>query len=503
MQGLDLNRRLTLKDLVTRLRLKLSEPQPGTWGTVHYHFGDEDVEELTVSDVDEIFPDENPIQTVNELALILNESQDLVCRDLYDRDYAFFETEIRIPTAINTDTYILPGDFMAEESVFHFRGKDFCELEEATLRELKKLDAYGSYSYGYNNFYSNYEIRGNAGTVIYQDQICRNSEDTIYADDHDDDEPPFDPEKINYGDLVNNLSDGSVARVEGATNNSIKIDYLVNGKINKFLIGDVYQVVTASQPFEVLNVWPRIRTLKEDNVYSGDPNTVSVDFTRDVTRIRFNVVDLPSNVNMKRSRAYVGIQDGDGNRAATGVIFEPLEKQWNTAVIMGELEVDTEYYTEVVMRNEAPEEVYEEGDTIPEGSSVGDLKPVDEFIDTEIEINRVEIYENTGNNHLDLAYTRLPTPMTHADYVCEFPPYIMPALIAYAKVVAYQKKTGMPQVDENMYSEYNDQVSRIETFLRKRGPSGNKNMFTNPHTTTGRSVNNRWIAAGWTNEIYF
>ena len=147
-------------DLVTRLRMRLSEPHLGTWGVVDYEYNDEHNQE-----------------GVNELALMLNEAQEYLCRDLYDKSFAFFESQFQHPIIPKSDKYVMPSNFMAIESVFQRNGSDFSELTEANIKELLKNDAYGTYSYYNNNYlyngqwYTHYEIRGNAGTTVAEGQI--------------------------------------------------------------------------------------------------------------------------------------------------------------------------------------------------------------------------------------------------------------------------------------------------------------------------------------------
>ena len=61
----------------------------------------------------------------------------------------------------------------------------------------------------------------------------------------------------------------------------------------------------------------------------------------------------------------------------------------------------------------------------------------------------------------------------------------------------------MPRVDENLMSAFRLAVEDILHFLRTRGESGSKNMFTNPHSTGGNNVRPWGVYPGFTDTVLF
>jgi len=456
MQGFDTTRRLTLLDLVARLRMRLSEPHPGTWGTVEYSY------------------DESESQEINELMLMINEAQEYLCRDLYDRKFAFFETEFQHPAYPETTHYLLPPNFMAIESIFHHKGTDFSELNESHIKELQKYDAYGSYAYySYGDFYSHYEVRGNMGETLFEGQVplaASSSETDVSAiDDLASD--------VQVGDTVTNVTDGSVGEIIEKTANGFSVDALTGGRTDTFEPGDIFCIESQFHPYEQLHVWPKIRSVQEDSLYEGEAdNGWKLETPHNPTRLRFRVDTLPSDINAKTDRLFAVIQAaGETEASVSGVVNQELTREWNTVDVSGSLLGDTRYYASVVTND-----------------GTAKFTPA-----------RIELYESTGKDYLKVTYTRLPRPLQKPDDICEFPPYCSHAILAYARLLAYMKKTGMPQVDPNMLSDYKSKVEDIQMFLRKRGESGNShNMFTNPHSQS-QSFRHPWVYPGFTTDVRF
>ena len=269
MQGFGANRRLTLMDLVNRLALELSEPARGTWKDVTYQY------------------DLNNTQHLNELAWLINMAQDYTCRHLYDKSFAFFESEFQHPILPNANKYRLPENFIAMESVFHHRGQDFCEVMEANIKEYEKLDGYNGYigyggygTYPKDNFYSYYEVRGNIGTIVYQGQVASDamSHETVIVG-------TFDTAKILVGDTLYNEIDGSTGQIMEITNSRLEVDELSGGRSNTFEPGDAYHIESALQPYECMRVFPVVSKIQEMSLHNGKPDGWEVKFPRQVTRV--------------------------------------------------------------------------------------------------------------------------------------------------------------------------------------------------------------------------
>ena len=480
MQGFGDSRRLTLIDLVTRLRMRLSEPNVGTWGVVTYEF-DEEVD-----------GDGNLVnkQEVNELVLMLNEAQDFLCRDLYDREFAFFESEFRHPIIPMATQITLPPNFMAIESAFHYQNGEFTELEQAKIKHLLRYDEYGNSAYfSQGGYYLYYEVRGNMGETIHEEQIPiteESSEDTATYTMAMSDKTVF------VGDTVCNETDGSTGQIVEKHISTIVVDLLSGGRTNTFEPGDIYSIETAAQPYESLNLYPRLTSILENKLWEGLAGGWKVEYPRKPTRIRFRLNKIPEGINPETVRILLAVQkSGETEAAVSGVLSAELKQGWNDVFVSGELEGKEKYYVKCY---------------------TNDYNSIDETGHT-FTPDRVEVYQATGKDFLSIAYTRLPKPMGaydnagnfefHPNTVCEFPPYCAEALIAYARQLAYMKKSGMGSMHQGMLVEYKSHVEDILKFLRKRGESGNRhNMFTNTHTHSGGNKH-PYVLPGFTNDVRF
>ena len=441
---------MTGQDLLTRLRMLLSEPIAGTWGTVEYE-GEGETE----------------ADFVDELLLMINDAQVYTCRDIYDRGFAFFETKFRCPLITDTSYYTMPGDLLGIESVFQICGMERNQIENSRIKELQDTYPYGEYqTYARSNWYSYYELRGNGGSVILEGQAGEvpsgqtPDEFTVWG--------TFDTNTIAVGDTISNDIDGSSGRITEVHADRLIADYLAGGRTNSFEFGDIFRVHTRQQPFELLQVYPMLKSVKQTELYSGDPNGWEVKFTSNPTRVRFDIdlSTIPPEINPKKVRVFLAIQDADNNAVATGALMRALDKT-NTVDVTGELQRSTPYYVSVVTAD-----------------------------GTVIAPTSVRVLEADANNYLDITYTRLPTPI-QLDTICEFPPYLLTPIIAYAKMLAYMKKTGMPQVDDALYNEYTLEVEKNKDLLRRRGESGNTNIYMNPHTSGKTPYNQGYAGAGY------
>ena len=473
MQGFGDSRRLTLIDLVVRLRMRLSEPNAGTWGTVVYEFGD----------VDESGMPKNT-QEINELVIMLNEAQDYLCRDLYEKEFALFESTYRHPIVPHSDKYTLPPDFLATESVFHRKGRDFVELQEEKIKHLQRNDEYGNFTYFSNDgYYLYYEVRGNMGEDVYNGQVPL---DTPSSPNR----VPYTPgtENIYVGDIVINDTDKSSGRIMQIDANSIMVDMLVGGRSNTFEPGDMFLVETAAQPYEALNLYPKIKTVLEDNIHTGAPDNWMIKRTQKPTRINVRVDRIPETIDPSEARVFLVVQSSESSDPVVSGVFEgELIQGWNNVSVSGELSPNTPYYV-----------------TCATNDSEVSFKP-----------GRVEIFQATNKDYLDIAYTRLPRPMGsysrtgsgvfefNPEAVCEFPPYCAEAILAYARQLAYMKKSGVGMMNPGMLAEYMAHVEQITKVLKKRGESGNnKNMFTNSHAKSS-NARSGWVPPGFTTDVRF
>lgn len=476
-------RRLTLADMMVRLRMALSEPHSGTWGTVVYDI-DQDFD-ASATDFD-LTPEPDKY-VVNELALMLNDAVIYTVTDLYERGYAFPEVEYRVPVMQGMKSVVLPGDFMAMESVFHFCGPDRSQVEESSIKELEDMYPHG-YTYSSDKFFTYYEVRGNMGLEIVSGQLL--PENVLDYDDAL--QLPAEDARISVGDFVVNETDGSSARITDINGQILELSELVGGRTNTFESLDFYSVQSAAQPFERLHLWPELERVSESKVYEGVASGWVLNEWVSPTRLSFLLDEIPPSINPRKARVYVSIHydtTPDANsptfrRIAGGGLFEALQKGWNEVMLLTEedFEPNTQYYVSVMTND------------YDASAETGTL----------FDVSRIEVSESSSDNFLKNTYTRLPLPMLKPETMCELPPYLVNAAIECAKVFAYQKKSGQPQFDPGMLSGYEMWVGKGLRFLRKRGPSGNANVFRNPH---GMRSNRRFygfsIPKGFTNRVYF
>lgn len=481
-------RRQTLSDLMVRLRMALSEPHSGSWGTVIYDVDKDFNADVTDFDLNET-PDPDKY-SVNELALMLNDAQVYTVMYLYDRGYAFPEVTHRVPVYQGMRTVVLPGDFMAMESVFHHCGKDRHQVDETSIKELEETYTFQGSYYSSGKFFDYYEVRGNAGYAITSGQL--HPDDVLDIDDALQLPTEDDARKVNIGDFVSNATDGSAARVTSISGRTLRLSELIGGRTDTFEALDFYEVQSAAQPFEVLRLWPEAKNVNEKQIYGGVPHGWTVAEWTDPTRMRFRLDQLPEGIHPRKARIYIAIQydatpDADTPtfvRIAGGGLRTELEEGWNEVEVLAEqdFEPGKQYYVSVMTNDYSAER--ERGYTFDPG--------------------RVEIFEADKENYLKMEYTRLPIPMLRPDSLFELPPFLTPAVLEYAKMMAYQKKSMRTDIDPAMMAGFKMYIEDAKGFLRTRGPSGPGNVFMNP---VGR---NRWyryygftIPRGYTNRVLF
>ena len=486
-------RRFTLKDLMVRLRMAFSEPHSGAWGTVVYDVDKDFNANITEFDLTSVQTPDPDKYAVNELALMLNDAQVYVVTDLYDRGYAFPEVDHRIPVYRGMTEAILPGDFMAMESVFHVCGTYRCRVDEASVKELQDSYPYGT-SYSSERAFCYYEVRGNAGLEVASGQIPHG--DVL---DYDDalKVPLSATEKIAVGDYVLNETDGSSARImsfdapEG-DKVVLQLSELMGGRSDTFESLDFYSIQSAAQPFEKLNLWPRLKYVREECIYKGEPLGWVLNEYRTPTRMTFQIDALPEGLgNPRLARVLVAIRedatpdaDPTFELVASGALTSEIQAGVNDVNLLIERDFvpEKQYYVTITTNNYNP-------DT---GAGV------------RLEPRRIELYEAEKDNYLKTRYTRLPNPMLTPDALCELPPYLVPAQLEYAKLMGYAKKTGKPDIDESMLGAYEMQISKRLSFLRKRGESGPGNIFTTPRGPGRRFTRSGFlIPPGYTDDVRF
>lgn len=479
-------RRQTLQDLMVRLRMALSEPHSGSWGTVVYDVDKDFNANVTDFDLDGV-PDPDKY-SVNELALMLNDAQVYTVMYLYDRGYAFPEVKWRVPVRRGMKSVVLPGDFMAMESVFHFCGRDKHEVEETTVKELEDTYSQSTY-YTSDRFFTYYEVRGNAGYTVVSGQV--RADDVLDYDDALQLPTVEDAAKVSVGDFVANATDGSSARVIGINGRILNLSELVGGRTDTFEALDFYEVQSAAQPFEVLRLWPEAKNVKEAQIYQGVPQGWTVAEWVEPTRLRFRLDFLPEGIHPRKARIYVAIltdttPDADTptfQRVAGGGLAAELQDDWNEVDILAEddFQPGKQYYVSVMTNDYS------------EANETGYL----------ITPERVEIYEADKDNFLENTYTRLPIPMLTPESLFELPPFLTPAVLEYAKMLAYQKKSQKPEIDLAMMSGFKMYIEDSKGFLRTRGPSGPGNVFKNPAGRGRSRFYGFTIPQGYTNRVYF
>ena len=464
--------RVTLQTLIIMLRMRLSEPTEGLWGIVEYT--DDELE-------------------VDELSFLLNEAQVYVCRDLYERGFAFFESEVKLSVKPGETQYVLPADFMAPQSIFQFRGDESCKLSPGVIKSLEEMFPQGRKRYQTNGYYSHYEVRGNEASPepAFETQISIPYDDDDYPNRMltDDD---VEEAGIDVGDTLYNVMDGSSGRITDISvwddNNDywvIEVNGLSGGRTDTFELLDYITVQNPRQPYEVLNVYPPVHKISENEVHNGLPTFYVADYVT-ADRLLFAISKTPEGIHPIRDRVYISIVDDDGETIASGGVTAPLNTQNNKVEFGGRVYLEPEVKYHIVGANPT-------------------------FVDNAISMENsfqpesVQVYGNNREDYIRLKYTRMPTPMTKMTSICEFPPYLHPPVIAAASVIAEQKKSGQIVVDLTLSSIYNEEIAKALSFLNKRGESGPYNVFKdNPRNRTKRYTSNGvLIPDGYTDTVIF
>lgn len=469
---------MTLKELIRGLRLRLSE----------------------VDDDDGLWSDE-------DLTDYLNDAQVVIARDCHSTVALPWSSTHKhtIPVVSGTDRYYMPDDFIAPESIAHFRdGYKPRKLIKKSIKDIRL----NTYHYGYDTLYAYYEIRGKDSPFVAQGVASDTSENKLI-----DTRGSF--TQVRIGDVVHNTTDNSTAEVKGFSDGSIDLDRWIGGTSHKFYAGDGYKVQQAERDTYLCWVWP-IQALQDPIAYQGDPHGngggfmlgdstrtgVNSDLAQDrvINSVQLRFDNLPKGWQ-EDNRVTIVVHDEQGNLAD-----ERLESIFSARIRLGynDIPISGAYQSPGV--NE-----YSEYNEVGVGRTFRLRQNIKYFVKAYIDIdevresypddmpfnlqqelnNRTILREAEGgienfylnmkevvlryNNgdYIEVSYVPRPRRMTNDRSISEFPEEAKSVIYAYAKMLAMQKKDPDGRMQVAQQNIYENQLEHFKEYLMLIEESGN------------------------------
>lgn len=396
-------------ELVTNFRIRIGEPTPGTFGTVHY---------------------DGINKSINEIIAILNQAQHHVTWMCYSANQALLETTVYLEVLSGVSRYTLPEDFLGPVAVFHRTYGQAYEVERANLFEIRRSTRSERYDYRYRF----YEIRENVPIISARGVI--NTDHAVQITDTG-------LESVRVGDTAYNLTDHSQGVINAVypAINAISVEALNNGGANVWQKGDIYQIDMAEQTRDAIDFWPKVTKEDSEEVYKGDP---TFQLTEDsvVFRVAADVSEVPTAFE-DDERVILRILQG------SDVVGEGARENLST-------NYNVFYFPHFIQLREDVDY------TVTVERADGGSIAIDEIrVDAKIEPESV-----------DVRYAKLPRPMTKLEDYCEVPSWALEAVYAYAHIIAQKKMSRNPNADRGLVAEFNTAIQDVKDFLYKRDERG-------------------------------
>lgn len=384
----------TLQELTERLRLRVGEVDPpdgrGTWD-------------------DEV-----------EMKLALNVSQVELAKLLHGRGESWSEKiGTQIPVQDSIEYYVLPDNFMVEESVAHYQPQfGYQKMAKGSVQDIR-LSVFNNLNY--SGTYAAYEVRGRTEVYVATGTAKSGSNASTLLD-HE-----ADFSNVRIGDVAHNLTDDSQATVVDFTGGQIRVDDWKGGYSQRFYAGEGYRIAQRERTAYQLWCYPPIKisgsVVSLNNFQLRNfPTTIDTSpvpvldnqngasFTLDqdvvVTGVQFQVSALPEDWQEDSVLAfYFSAEDGVVKGSSFGL--EKVRLGYNTVP----------KFVPFRLRQGVQYDFVTFG-----GATISNLK-----------------LSRQTNNFVELNYTPLPKPMLYFNSICEYPDQYLEPLLDYAKILLYDK----------------------------------------------------------------
>lgn len=431
---------MTLGSLRTSLRRRLSEP------------ADDDVS---------IEPIEIGLWSDADLDSYINEAQIVVARDSHSTVHHPWSSSHKNTTPIvsGAEFYYMDPDFLVMESVAHFReGFRPRKLVKANIKNLRL----NNYYYARDTRYAYYEVRGREAPFIAYGVATATHKDGSQLEDTNGE---FDSVRI--GDVVHNLTDNSTADVTGFSSGFIRLDNWIGGTSQAFFEGDEYRVQQLERSRWLCWVYPP-QTVTDPIAYSGTSTAVVVLQDRFINALELKFDKLPNDWQDDSRVSVHIIQRADGE------IFDRfgavnIRTGTNKINIRNfRLDQNVNYEVKAYINADDMPELMDLDQEVTEGR----LEARDSTGNYRLKISQVEMRYDNGD-FLEFSYVQRPLFLRRDDAFSEFPEEAHSVLIAYAKVLAYEKKDPDGRMHVQMQNIYENQLNKWKEFLELQDESGN------------------------------
>ena len=372
----------------------------------------------------------------SELQDLLNRGQIAVARDISTRNHPWAQfMHAEVPCVSGAEYYLLPWNVMRIRQVSHEqKGQKKQKLVKANIQQASMNSFIDNYGYRY--LY--YEVVGKAAPYIAKG-VASTTADEILTDPHGD----F--SRVRRGDIVHNITDNSMAIVDGFQSGLLSVTDWRGGSSQRFEAGDDYRVQQAERLQKQLWVYP-ILDFNSQDVFSGLPDSIVLSADVAVDTLRFQVMNLPEDWEDDNNVA-IYITDNSDDPSLIGPFSGyKIRQGWNE-IKAGRFEMlqGLTYQLEARINN------------------------VDHELLT---IDKIEL-QYLSDNYLKLNYMPEPAYLEYAHSLTELPVEAHDALIAYGKWRSLEKRDATGAMAQVAKAEYYEQVRNYIDYKQMESPDEN------------------------------
>ena len=93
-------------------------------------------------------------------------------------------------------------------------------------------------------------------------------------------------------------------------------------------------------------------------------------------------------------------------------------------------------------------------------------------------VSEVELTARENPESVEVRHAKMPRPMTTRESYCEMPVWSLPAVYAYAHILAQKKMSRNPNPDRGLVAEFREEIQNIMDFKYKQDERGPHSMTT-------------------------
>lgn len=397
--------------VITNFRLRLGEPREGTFRKIYYDGINADLDELLE---------------------ILNEAQRHVCWICYSANHALLESTFYIEVLDGVTRYTLPELFLGAVAIFHHSYGSEYEVERANLFEIRAQtrSKYSDYVFRYYEIREQVPVMSAPRGIVTEDSENQIVVAAIAA--------------ARVGDIVQNITDDSQGVISGTfpSQNIVIVDGLAGGQTNTFQKGDIYQIDMAEKTRDAIDFWPEITVDNFSTIYTGLPTNIILQEDNVLFQVQARILSLPTGFEADE-RFVLQITDEDNE-----VVIEGARE----GLVVGLNDFTLPEYPKLVQLRE--DIAYR-------------VRVFRATNGNELPVNQVVLIARDAPPAVEVRQATLPRPMEKRTDYCEIPVWAMPAVYAYAHILAQKKMSRNPNPDRGLMQEFLMEVENIKQYKFK------------------------------------